>query len=339
MQVHDEVYLKKLNAHELGFRGGRPGGAGPYVYVSKGCARFFPPLSDAVENDQAVLYVVPASAPDKIVLTSFVYHNSKLVHNQPGGRNEYRIYLNNEIHPEGSYFRADDIIVFLQYPAPEMPVYRTVRLRRALAPVKYDLADRILEEHRLRGSDAIVPLSSIASILGALTIELPAKKVIPDDTVKKVLESPATVVAPERVSAESPRIIRSTSFRDLVLFFYNSKCAITGNSILHQDLCNLEAAHIRPKHKQGPDHPANGLALTRDLHWAFDLGFFTINDSLRVEVHEEAKVQTVLADLNSRLLRVPHDPRACPKPDFIRWHRENVFGKFTKRAVEGYDRL
>ena len=40
----------------------------------------------------------------------------------------------------------------------------------------------------------------------------------------------------------------------------------------------MEAAHIKPKSHGGLYLPNNGMALCRDLHWAFDKGFFTIDD-------------------------------------------------------------
>lgn len=66
---------------------------------------------------------------------------------------------------------------------------------------------------------------------------------------------------------------------------YKQKCAITGNVIQYKSFMNLEAAHIWPRSHKGLYLPSNGIALCRDMHWAFDKGMFTIGDDFKVIVH------------------------------------------------------
>lgn len=47
---------------------------------------------------------------------------------------------------------------------------------------------------------------------------------------------------------------------------------------------NLEAAHIWPRSHKGLYLPSNGIALCRDMHWAFDKGMFTVDDNLTVNI-------------------------------------------------------
>jgi predicted restriction endonuclease len=47
----------------------------------------------------------------------------------------------------------------------------------------------------------------------------------------------------------------------------------------------LQAAHIIPTELGGSDNPTNEIPLSRNLHWAFDRGFFTIDEDYTVKVH------------------------------------------------------
>jgi len=59
------------------------------------------------------------------------------------------------------------------------------------------------------------------------------------------------------------------AFRVLVTDAYTRRCAITGERTLPA----LEAAHIQPFAKSGPNQTANGILLRSDLHKLFDLGY------------------------------------------------------------------
>ena len=72
------------------------------------------------------------------------------------------------------------------------------------------------------------------------------------------------------------------------------------------------------------------MALERNLHWAFDKGFFTVTDEYKVEVHPEAMRVPYLSEKHGQTLVVPEDSRTRPNIESLKWHRENVFGLFLK---------
>jgi len=76
LKFDEQAYVHKLNAQELGYRNGKPHGAGRYFYVSKSCISYFPPLSEVVLNDHVLLDLIPPNA-DQVALTKYVYHNDK----------------------------------------------------------------------------------------------------------------------------------------------------------------------------------------------------------------------------------------------------------------------
>jgi len=46
----------------------------------------------------------------------------------------------------------------------------------------------------------------------------------------------------------------------------------------------VDAAHIHQFKRGGPNHPTNGMALSKTAHWLFDRGFWSISDDFRVLV-------------------------------------------------------
>ena len=88
----------------------------------------------------------------------------------------------------------------------------------------------------------------------------------------------------------------------------------------------VEAAHIRSVEARGPDSPRNGVALARTVHWLFDRGIVSLEDDGRI-----LKIDRLISDPVSRILRpegyalFPESRSMQPHPEFLRWHRENVF--------------
>ena len=127
-----QYYLKKLGSQELGYRKGKPGGGGRYIYVSKDCLEFFPPLSESVFNDSVFIPIIPPFSESKIY-SKFVYHNDKKT-KEGGTRDEYRLYLNKDVDPHGNYYKADDILVLEKYEEKSegdvLPIYVLHRIEK-----------------------------------------------------------------------------------------------------------------------------------------------------------------------------------------------------------------
>jgi hypothetical protein len=332
------AYIHKLNKHELGYRHGEAGKAGRYFYISKKCLDFFPPLSDVVLNDHVLIDVIPPFSDD-IVLTKFVYHNDKIA--DEGTRDEYRIYLNSAIDPTRDYFKEDDIVVMLKLYSTEVEPQELDMPRGKSFVYKillYNSTDR--EYEKLAGmleiasdlpsrSHTLIALSQLTFLDGLRRVKL-GKKIIPTEVVEEALSEP--VIHGAIVEAETTKVMRSRSFRDLILYFYNYKCAITGKSFVieYNDYTNLEAAHICARAAGGGSHPSNGMALERNLHWAFDKGFFTLTADCKVEVHPKAMGFPFLKEKHGAGLQIPEDSRSKPNFESIKWHRDNVFGLFLK---------
>ena len=89
----------------------------------------------------------------------------------------------------------------------------------------------------------------------------------------------------------------------------------------------MEAAHIRPVERDGPDIVNNGLALSGTAHWMFDRGLISVADDHRIMVSSRVNdPDSVYAMLNrTGLIIPPRRQNDYPHPRFLRWHRENCF--------------
>lgn len=115
------------------------------------------------------------------------------------------------------------------------------------------------------------------------------------------------------------------SFRILVTEAYQRRCAVTGEKTLPA----LQAAHIKPYILSGPNHVNNGLLLRADLHLLFDKGYMTITPDMTTEVskriREEFHNGKEYYALQGKHLALPDNMPDRPSPEFISWHRQNVF--------------
>jgi len=330
LKFDEQAYVHKLNAQELGYRNGKPHGAGRYFYVSKSCISYFPPLSEVVLNDHVLLDLIPPNA-DQVVLTKYVYHNDKFA--ADGSRDEYRLYLNSGNDPGRDYYKPDDIVVIVKIYEGNDFLYKVLHVKPSTAD--YKKLEGLLaatSTGRHNTTHALIPLAALTFLEGLRKITI-GKKIIPKEIIAEALAEPIShSLETTEVESDTTRIVRSRSFRDLVLYFYGYQCAITRKTFVidHKDFINLEAAHLLARASGGGSNPSNGMALERNLHWAFDKGFFTVTDEYKVEVHPKAMRINYLREKHGAELAVPEDSRTRPNKDSLKWHRENVFGLFLK---------
>lgn len=348
-----EVFIKKLNAQELGYRNNVPKKAGSYLLVPKSTIQFFPPLSSIVPNAKTEL-TVKFNNIDEVVPVTYVYHNSKFSSDDPQEtRDEYRLYLSHL-----DKFVPDDIAIFIKAAEPNRYIvykvskdsemnasltdfineHKVGKALSALVPVASLVADRIymeelystdttaekveeLLEEPVQSSEAETDADADTSILGDKD-----QFDFPDLFSEGMLSSNL-----ETFLAVAKLVKRNSRFKLAVLAAYDNKCCITNASICFQGKTNLQACHIIPKHLQGSDNPKNGLALSRDLHWCFDEGYISINDDYTVEVHEKFLDNPMLGPFHKQSIHLPIDERFHPSLDALKFHRDNIFGTFLKQ--------
>ena len=140
-------------------------------------------------------------------------------------------------------------------------------------------------------------------------------------------EEPAADFQRPIVEAVVARPFRDQAFTRQVRAAYDNRCAVTGLRLINGGgRPEVQAAHIRPVARAGPDSVRNGLALSGTAHWMFDRGLLAIGDDFAILTMTRGlpddAVRLVVPD---RRLRVPADTALHPHHQFLRWHRENVF--------------
>ncbi|MBP1851193.1 HNH endonuclease [Rhizobium halophytocola] len=128
------------------------------------------------------------------------------------------------------------------------------------------------------------------------------------------------------VSQMVNRPFRDAKFRQHIRRVYDRTCAFTGLKLINGGgRPEVEAAHIVPVEKGGNDSVQNGIALSGTVHWMFDRGLLSLADDYEIlcSRHLNYDVSHILhRDLRAR---VPSDIHMRPHPEYMAWHRENIF--------------
>ncbi|SFJ99586.1 MULTISPECIES: HNH endonuclease [unclassified Bacillus (in: firmicutes)] len=319
-------YLKKLGHQELGSikePGGKPS-RGRYIYISKDdrVLSIFPPLAKYVKNDSSLLPIIPLYSKNvEKVYCNYIYHNDKYngsTSKRP--RNEFRIYSNNSLEMNQRLFETNDIIVMRKGEIVEEEK-QTVYFLDRVTPAEvdyYQKCEKIIDSCDIRDSAAIYEgtIDEIERKINSL--HTAPIQVVVDSSVPRKIQNSDTQLSD---------LFTSTSFRDFTMVAYNGRCAVTGSIIRYGNFLNLEAAHIKPKSHGGLYLPNNGLALSRDIHWAFDKGFFTLNEDYTLLVHPKIE-SDFLKGYNGKQIFIPTEDFFKPSLDNIHYHRNRVFGLF-----------
>ncbi|WP_298193257.1 HNH endonuclease [Novosphingobium sp.] len=124
------------------------------------------------------------------------------------------------------------------------------------------------------------------------------------------------------------RLVRDRLFRRRVVEAYDARCAITGLKLINRGgRAEVEAAHIRPVDRGGPDIVTNGIALSGTVHWMFDRGLIGLDDDLVIRVSRQANdPESIRSLINKTGYAIPPKrPLERPHPAFLAWHREHCF--------------
>ncbi len=122
---------------------------------------------------------------------------------------------------------------------------------------------------------------------------------------------------------------REGRFRSIVLPAYDYTCALTGYRVNTLSEYLVDAAHIHQFKRGGGNEPQNGIALSKDAHWLFDHGLWSLTDDYRVLVtrasFEEAGPEAfLLRNMVGKTILLPDKPHLRPDRRHIAWHREHV---------------
>jgi predicted restriction endonuclease len=187
----------------------------------------------------------------------------------------------------------------------------------------YRMCKKLVDESNIRGNGHAIYQGIITEVENKIN-QLCVKNFNEMDTV---IEDTVTAKAQSGDIDEMASLFNSVSFRDFVMTGYKQKCAITGNVIQYKSFMNLEAAHIWPRSHKGLYLPSNGIALCRDMHWAFDKGMFTIGDDFKIIVHPDVE-SDYLQQYNNKSLYIPENAFFRPDINNLHYHQTHIYGLF-----------
>jgi hypothetical protein len=346
------MYLVKITgSQELGWKDGEAGNRGPYLLITKQWIEHLPPLSSTVFNDSAPITL---HFGGRTALIPYVWHNAKYAEEERRRRgitrehDEHRIYIaglaENSIslpHPEDAVVLKPTSDAGLRDSFDAWIIRKGTPAHAAILATRNTPGNYWILDDSAGASLGLVPQRSRVT-----SVTTPAEAAPAEPPIQPPSVAPPEIAAPaedeavptitddvfERLSlAEDEALSSRTSdetFRFLVLNAYQMRCAFTSRVIrLGDGFVNLEAAHIKPKSHRGLNLTCNGIALCRDLHWAFDKGAFTLTEDLRAEVHPDVKDE-FLRSIHGKQAFRPTAPYNLPRREFIEHHQQRVFGLF-----------
>jgi putative restriction endonuclease len=143
-------------------------------------------------------------------------------------------------------------------------------------------------------------------------------------------------VPPEPVVKEDARLYeaarergREARFRLTVVPAYNYTCALTRYRLVTIDSGSIvEAAHIHQFADSRNNHPRNGIALSKNAHWMFDEGLWSLDDEYRVLVDpkrfdESGADELLLLHKARAKIHLPADQHFWPDKTYLAWHRKH----------------
>jgi len=143
----------------------------------------------------------------------------------------------------------------------------------------------------------------------------------PDDVVK----------ADAKLYEELRERGREARFRLTVVPAYNYTCALTGYRCVTVGAGSIvDAAHIHQFADSRNNHPQNGLALSKNAHWMFDAGLWSLDDEFKVIVakdrfDEAGDAAFLLKRFAGRGVQLPNKRDYWPDRMHLAWHRQHRF--------------
>ncbi|BAY20830.1 hypothetical protein NIES2100_05740 [Calothrix sp. NIES-2100] len=137
-------------------------------------------------------------------------------------------------------------------------------------------------------------------------------------------------------SDKSPRwslkraAIRNAFFRKAVVQIYDYRCAFCGLKVSKTVKQNIvDGAHIKPFAQFFDNKIHNGIALCKNHHWAFDRGWFAVDEQYKIiisnDLAEVSPHTKPMKDFHGEKLLLPQTEQFFPGIEALQWHRQNIF--------------
>ncbi len=124
--------------------------------------------------------------------------------------------------------------------------------------------------------------------------------------------------------------IREAFFRKAIVHAYEYRCAFCHMRVIRSLYQNIvDGAHIKPFSIFYDSRLDNGLSLCKNHHWAFDRGWFSIDDSYKIivasDLEEESPYTRLIIDFHGESILLPSSTNHFPRLEALQWHRDYIF--------------
>ena len=153
-----------------------------------------------------------------------------------------------------------------------------------------------------------------------------------EEVQNKLKESGGSIYDPEELDTEDKVIIRDDAFRKVLISIYDYKCAFCGIRIIDKNSKNtVDGSHIKPFYIFHDDRICNGLSLCKNHHWAFDQGWFSVDENYKIivdySIEEITPNNRSIKEFEGEQLILPNQTFYYPSKECLKWHFENTFKK------------
>jgi putative restriction endonuclease len=306
----DYPVFKVLAANDTSAAAGHQGG----IVIPKILWDFFPPLTQAtsVTNPTREIFLTA----DLFSGAHFIERiQTRYQHQTWGGKRSPEGRLTSNLNPLRDLAKAGDIVLFSR----NLEQVNAIKIE--LFSQSSEIFAELLKE---------IGQSRFGILKNKPVSNLELKAAEEEELQNEV--SPFILLSDEveRKASSTFRIARSVTFRANVLNAYDNTCALTGRSIVSPNGSHgLDAAHIVPLASRGSNDVRNGLAFSKEIHWAFDQGLFGFLER-RVIVPERVRNiarNQFLRDLVGKILEHPKRANSAASEEALNWHRENIVFK------------
>jgi putative restriction endonuclease len=125
-------------------------------------------------------------------------------------------------------------------------------------------------------------------------------------------------------------LIRNAFFRKAVVSVYDCQCAFCGLKVTKTGNQNIvDGAHIKPFSTFYDSRIHNGIALCKNHHWAFDRGWFAVDDKYKIivskELEEVSPHARTITEFHGEILILPKVEKYFPDIEALQWHHDHIF--------------
>jgi len=328
-----EIFIKELGSQESGYSGDKPNQRGKYILIPKNFYYVFPHLSTTTLNAQSVIRCKVQDGRE--VAVNIVYHNAKYFPEAALKRkhDEVRLYRSSKLDEALGLDRGVIVIATKL----EDESFGFISVQKDDSNYKYwqSVANTAQQSKNLY--DSIKDRSEIKQLVKINTTsfsgEIQNSMEAVDLYTKKLKETRRQQV--DHIHDDDPaRPIQSLfnsqdDFKNFLRTMYGGRCALRDTPLALDYYVGLEAAHIHPHSHKGPLLPTNGILLSKDLHAAFEHGFFTLSDDNKVMVSKKIESDSSLWKFNNKKIHpISTYEVFAPFRSYTQWHRDNKFETF-----------